>query len=93
MIIGSARITIRLFSPESLKEKRHILKNVINKIKTNHNVSVAEVSLNDKWQMAELGLACVSNDSKFVDTTFNSIINLIEGDCRVEIIKVDIEML
>lgn len=93
MIIGSARITLRLFSPESLKEKRHILKNVINKIKTNFNVSVAEVSLNDKWQIAEIGIACVSNDSKFVDTTFNLIINLLEGDFRVEIVKVQIEML
>lgn len=93
MIIGSARITLRLFSPESLKEKRHILKGVINKIKTNFNVSVAEISLNDKWQITEIGLACVSNDSKFVDTTFNSIINLIESDFRVEIIKVQIEML
>ena len=93
MIIGSARITLRLFSPESLKEKRHILKSVINKIKTSFNVSVAEISLNDKWQVTEIGIACVSNDSKFVDTTFNSIISLIESDFRVEIIKVQIEML
>lgn len=93
MIIGSARITLRLFSPESLKEKRHIIKSLINKIKTSYNVSVAEISLNDKWQAAELGISCISNDSKFIDKTFNSIINLIEGDCRVEIINIQIEML
>lgn len=93
MVIGSARVQLRLFSPESLKEKRHIIKSLVTKIKSNYNVSVAEISLNDKWQLAELGFACVSNDSKVVDSTLNNIINFLEKDFRVEIVSVDIELL
>jgi uncharacterized protein YlxP (DUF503 family) len=93
MIIGSAVIRLRLFTPESLKEKRHIIKSIISKIRGTFNVSIAEISLNDKWQMAEIGMACVSNDSKVVDSTFNSIINFIEKDSRVEIVDISIELL
>ena len=93
MVIGSATITLRMFTPKSLKEKRQILKSIITRIKSQYNVSVAEISLNDKWQLSEIGMACVSNDTKVIYTTFNSIVKFIEQDGRVEIITINIEML
>lgn len=88
MIVCYATITLRLYSPNSLKEKRHIIKSLISKIRSNFNVSVAEVDLNDKWQLAQIGVATLSNDKKIVDSQINSVISLIECDTRVEIIDV-----
>ncbi|WDC84592.1 DUF503 domain-containing protein [Caloramator sp. mosi_1] len=88
MIIGYASITLMLYSPTSLKEKRQIVKSLITKIRTTLNVSCAEVDLNDKWQLAQIGIATVSNDKKIVDTQINSVISLIEKDGRAEIVDV-----
>lgn len=90
MIVGYATITLRLYSPGSLKEKRHILKSLISRIRNNFNVSVAEIDLNDKWQLAEIGVATLSNDKKIVDSQINSVIGLIENDTRVEIVNVTV---
>lgn len=90
MIIGYAIITLRLYSPSSLKEKRHIVKSLISRIRNNFNVSVAEVDLNDKWQLAEIGVATLSNDKKIVDSQINSVIALIESDTRVEVVNVTV---
>jgi uncharacterized protein YlxP (DUF503 family) len=76
----------------SLKEKRHVLKSVIEWLKSRFNVSVAETGLNDKWQAAEIGVSCVSNDRVLIDKTMNSIINFIENDYRVEITDYSIEI-
>ncbi|CDF57584.1 DUF503 domain-containing protein [Thermobrachium celere] len=88
MIIGYATITLMLYSPSSLKEKRQIIKSILSKIRTNLNVSCAEVGLNDKWQLAQIGVATISNDKKIVDTQINSVINIIERDGRAEIVDI-----
>jgi uncharacterized protein len=93
MIIGSAQLTLRLFTPESLKEKRHIIKGLIAKIRLKYNVSIAEIDFHDKWQLCGIGISSVSTDSKVVDSTFNSIINFIEADGRIEIVDIKIDFL
>ena len=92
MIVGTVRIKLKFFMPNSLKEKRQILKSIIAKI-SKYNVSVAEVDDNDKWQLSEIGIAAVSNDKKTIDAIFNSIFQQIDEDGRVEIIDIVKEML
>lgn len=92
MIAGVCSITLHLHEPNSLKEKRHIVKSVIERLKSRFNISVAETGLNDKWQSAEIGIACVSNDRVQVDRTVNSVINFIENDGRVEVVEYNLEV-
>lgn len=56
---------IELFFPyvHSLKEKRHIIHKIRDRIFAEFKVSVHEVSHHDKWQRALLGLAAVGNDA------------------------------
>lgn len=93
MIIGSAQIELLLGDPKSLKEKRAIVKSVINRIRTKFNVSIAEVGSNDKWQYAILGICCVSNKSSHANSMISSVINHIEKDGRVVVNNIDIEIL
>jgi len=48
MVIGVCRIVLSIDEVFSLKEKRHILKSIIERLKSRFNASVAEVGLNDK---------------------------------------------
>jgi len=92
MVAGLCNIRLILHEPCSLKEKRHVIKSIIERLKSRFNISVAETGLNDKWQSAEIAVACVSNDRVEVDKTLNYVINFIENDVRVEIAHYDIEI-
>lgn len=84
-VAGVCSVYLLIHDANSLKEKRHILKSIIERLKSRFNVSVAETGLNDKWQAAEIGISCVSNERLQVEKTIGSIINFIENDYRVEI--------
>ncbi len=70
----------------SLKGKRKVVKSLLGRLKSRFNVSVAEVENNDLWQRAELGLAMVGNDRRFVNSALDKILNFIERDAEAEII-------
>ncbi|WP_026477734.1 DUF503 domain-containing protein [Alkaliphilus transvaalensis] len=93
MLVGTCTINIFLYDVHSLKEKRHIVKSVIERIKSRFNASVAEVGQMDKWQVAEIGFACVSNSKKHVEEMINNIIQFIERDGRFEVSNYDVEIL
>ena len=93
MIIGRCLIRLRLFSPNSLKEKRRILKSLIERLKSRYNISIAEVGENDSWQIAEIGIAVVANKAVFADEVINKIVYFIDNFDSVEIIDIDIEMI
>lgn len=93
MIIGICKFKLRLFSPNSLKEKRMILKSLIERLKNKFNISIAEVDDNDLWQIATIGVAIVSRDKVYVNEVINKIVNFIDTFDAVEIIDYEIEML
>ena len=93
MLVGLFQI--ELFIPESgsLKSKRFVLKSLKTRLRNKFNISVAEVGGNDKWQRTVLGISMVSNERKLIDQVYNRILNLIENEERVELIRHQIEIL
>ena len=63
-------ISVELYLPQvrSLKEKRSILKSLIQKIRNSFNVSISEVDYHDKWQRAALGVGVVTTDPAQLDS-------------------------
>jgi uncharacterized protein YlxP (DUF503 family) len=47
----------------------------------------------DDWQRATLGIACVSNDPRFVDEILSKVVNLIEGDADALILDYEIDLM
>ena len=93
MLIGTVKVELYLPGTCSLKEKRFVLKSLITKIQNRFNVSVAEVEFQDKWQKVCLGIACVSNDRRFLDSTLSKVLNTITQEDRAEIIDQVTEIL
>lgn len=63
MYVATAHVTIRLFGSSSLKDKRQVLRSVLARARNQFEVSAAEVGSQDIWNLAELGIACVSGES------------------------------
>jgi uncharacterized protein YlxP (DUF503 family) len=87
MIVCSCEIEILIYEANSLKEKRHVVKSLIERIKSKFNASVAEVGYNELWNRSMLGIAVVSNNKKMCDASITRIISFIDNDERVEIIN------
>ena len=79
MTIGVCRIQLWLPENHSLKGKRQVLKSLIARLHNTFNVSAAEVDDNDVWQIATLGVACVSNSAAHVDEVLANVIHFIES--------------
>jgi len=93
LVIGVCSLKLKLFAANSLKDKRQVIKSIIGKLQSRFNISIAEVGLNDSWQTAEIGFACVSNDSSHVNQIISNVIKFIDGNSMVEIIDHEIEIL
>jgi uncharacterized protein YlxP (DUF503 family) len=93
MIIGACRIKLHIFESYSLKDKRQVIKSLIERLKSRYNISIAEIDNLDSWQSALIGFACVSNETKHVQSVINNVIGFIDHDGRLEITAQDIEIL
>ena len=92
MLIGVLEIQLVLQGIRSLKEKRSIVKSVIGRLQTRYNLSIAEVDHQDSKQCAVLGLAVVSNDSRFIDQQLDTLLNFIRADGRFYLGRVEREV-
>lgn len=91
MVVGVCRIVLSLDDVFSLKEKRHIVKSIIDRLKSRFNASIAEVELNDIWKNAVLGVVCVSNEAGHADSMLANIVNFVENDGRAIIVDYSTE--
>ena len=74
-------LTVDLYihtSPQSLKEKRMVIKPLKDKIRQTFNVSVSELDSQDKWQVATLGFAVINRDQRYIDGQLSDILSFVE---------------
>ncbi|MEW6446714.1 MAG: bifunctional adenosylcobinamide kinase/adenosylcobinamide-phosphate guanylyltransferase [Bacillota bacterium] len=74
-------LTAELFMPgtSSLKEKRHRLKSLRERLRLRFNVAVAEVGHQDSWQRATLAVAAVAGKAAQVHRVFQEVVDFIDG--------------
>lgn len=91
MNVAVCKITLRIPGNMSLKGKRQVLKSITSRVRNKFNVAVAEVDDNDAWQMATIGICCISNNRRHSNQVLSRVVNFIE-DSRFEIEMLDYEM-
>ncbi|MCX7769578.1 MAG: DUF503 domain-containing protein [Proteobacteria bacterium] len=79
MYVGLCAIDLHIEHAQSLKEKRQVLRKVLDNIRNKFPVSVAEVDKQDLWQRAIIGIAVVSSSSSLIDEIFSKIEDFIEN--------------
>jgi uncharacterized protein YlxP (DUF503 family) len=91
MKVGVSQITLHLPGCHSLKDKRQVIKSVIARVHQQFEVAIAEVDEQDRWQIAKLGVSCVSNSSQHIDEILGRVRRYIE-ETRLDIIVTDAEV-
>lgn len=94
MNLGICIIRLRLPENQSLKEKRRVLKSVISRVRNSFNVAIAEVDDQDTWQLAALGIACISNDAQQNNRVLSKVVDFItQSRLDIEILDYQIEII
>ena len=80
MHVGACLITLHLAGSQSLKDKRQVVRSLIDRVRRQFNVAVSEVEEQESWQTAVLGLAVVSSEAGHAARQLDRILAAIEGD-------------
>jgi uncharacterized protein YlxP (DUF503 family) len=90
MIVGVSQITLHLPQCHSLKDKRQIIKSIMARVRQQFEVAIAEVDEQDRWQIAKLGVSCVSINSQHIDEILGHVRHYIE-ETRPDVIVTNTE--
>ena len=93
MIIGTCVVYLTADWVFSLKEKRMVVKSIVEKVRHKFNVSVAEVDNQDIHNSIVIGFACVTNEVSHANSIIDNVINFIEKNTDARIDDTVIEIL
>lgn len=93
MIVGILSLQLSIFDAMSLKDKRRVLKSLKDRISNKYNVSIAEVNHNDSIRTAILGIALVGNESRFVNSVLDNIVEYVRKMPKLVLVDYSIETL
>lgn len=86
MIVAIGTFEMALPEVHSLKEKRMIIRSLIDRVRAKFNASIAEVANNDLWQRGTIGVSVVANDKVFLDQIASKIDYILADHDHVEIV-------
>lgn len=78
MYVGIARLEYRIAHAQSLKAKRHVLRKMLDRVRSRYRVSAGEVDYQDKWQRTAIGVAVVGPDGPQVERVLSRITQFLD---------------
>lgn len=95
MNVVVCQITLHLSENHSLKGKRQVLRSLTARVRQRFNVSIAEIGEADLWQVAVLGLSCVSSSPSYASGLLAEATRFIEDEVlgRAEVVECETEVL
>lgn len=88
MVVGLLTVQIHLQGIGSLKDKRRIVKSLVERLRSRFNVSAAEIAAQDSKRLAVAGVAVISNDGGHLHEQLDKITTFITNDGRFYVAKI-----
>ncbi|MBI4278586.1 MAG: DUF503 domain-containing protein [Armatimonadetes bacterium] len=92
MVVGLLCIELSLPGANSLKEKRRVLKSLIDRVHNQFNVAAAEVDHQDQWRRATVAVACVSEGSQHASQVLSRVMSAVDRQGGVVVMDYSIQM-
>ena len=93
MHIGTLTVVLHLAEGSSLKDKRQVIKSLVETTRRKFNVSIAELDDLDLWRRATLGVACISNDAAHANRVLDKVLDYLESNPAFSVGEVEMEIL
>jgi uncharacterized protein len=92
MVVGTLEIELRLDACFNLKDKRRVLRSLLERTRRDYRVSIAETADCDLWNSAVVGVACVSNDPSHAESVLTKVLEMFDQCPEVEVESVTREI-
>jgi len=92
MIVGAAVVELHVHGSQSLKEKRGVVRSLVQRVRNRFPVSIAEVGGQDTWQRAVLGIATVGGDARKLRSVLEQVVEFVDGTGLAEVVGSDVEI-
>ena len=90
--VGLLTVTLCVTDALTLKDKRQVVRSLLDRVRDRFNASAAEVGRLDSPRRADLAFSCVSNDGNHVQEMLQAILRVVEGEPRAEVEGSEIEI-
>jgi uncharacterized protein YlxP (DUF503 family) len=74
MPVGLLTLELHLAEPQSLKDKRQVLRSLKDRLRAHFNVAVAELDYEDTWQRSVVGVVTLSNEAHHVEEALQKVL-------------------
>lgn len=71
--IGALTLELRIEDAHSLKDKRHVVRGLKDRLRHKFNVSVAEIGSQDVWQHAVIAVVAVASDREYAEQLLGAV--------------------
>jgi len=92
LVVGVARLVLALGQSHSLKDKRAVVRKVVDRVRARFLVAIAEVDDHDLWQKATLGFVAVGVDVHHVRTMLEEVVRAIEELYVAPVVSCDLRV-
>ena len=93
MIVGILTIVLSIPGSDSLKDKRHVVRSILDRVRVRFNVSAAEIDHLDCHTVAGLAFACVGNDAALANRILDKILDQVESNPLCEVTDSNLELI
>ena len=93
MVIGAARFELEITDALTLKDKRQVVRSLLDRLRNTLHLAAAEVDRLDSHRFATIAVVTVSNDDAVVHRTLEQANSLVESEPRAMTLDYSVEML
>ena len=93
MYVGTLRLRLIIHAAESLKDRRRSVKALIARLRNEFNAAAADLDEQPVAGRALVGIACVSNDPRYLDAQLQKIVGFVEAiHLDIEVVEEEMEI-
>jgi uncharacterized protein YlxP (DUF503 family) len=89
MFVLAEEVELRLPHAHSLKDKRQVVKSLVEASRRRFGISAAEVGRQESWQRARLGFAVVASSAAQAESVLDDVDRFVWSRNEVEVLSAD----
>jgi uncharacterized protein len=92
VVVGTLRLEVLIPNARSLKDKRRVVRSLVDRLRHRFRVAAAEVGDNDVHNHAVLGFAAVSNEVRHAQSVLSQVVEFVRNSPNALLGEYDLEI-
>jgi uncharacterized protein YlxP (DUF503 family) len=77
--VGILQVVLQIPDAHSLKDKRRVVRGLLDRVRVRYPVAAAEVDDQDEWRSAVVGFSSVSNEASHAESVLASVLEYVRA--------------